>query len=273
MTLGERILRLRKESHMSQEELAECVEVSKQSVSKWELDKAVPNVEKVIRLCDVFGISTDYLLKGTDEFPGAALESNDSSEELKDAKEERITEKDGGKAEPEEIKVSKCRNLLWKQMQSQPEERRYRQKPWRALLWISFSVTIILMIVFYRVLIVDTWGSQKDSEQNLAIVEQIYTQYTLADVTSYNEESGFITRRMLLDLDGVREGDYIYCYTDREHPELVRYPYKSSTCIGILTGFCMSLICTGVFAGLTWKGRKWKIKDKEDEEMDGYEKE
>ena len=52
MSIGERIQELRKRNLMSQEEMAEQLDVSKQSVSKWELDKAVPNVEKIIRMCE-----------------------------------------------------------------------------------------------------------------------------------------------------------------------------------------------------------------------------
>ncbi len=67
MSIGERIQKLRKQNLMSQEEMAEQLDVSKQSVSKWELDKAVPNVEKIIRMCEQFGVTTDFLLLGKDE--------------------------------------------------------------------------------------------------------------------------------------------------------------------------------------------------------------
>lgn len=64
MTLGERIQALRKEQGLSQEELAEAVGVSRQSVSKWENDAALPDTDKVVQLSRLFGVSTDALLTG-----------------------------------------------------------------------------------------------------------------------------------------------------------------------------------------------------------------
>ncbi len=63
MTLGDKLTRLRKENNYTQEQLAEIMEVSRQSISKWESDIAYPETEKIIRLAKLFNCSTDYLLK------------------------------------------------------------------------------------------------------------------------------------------------------------------------------------------------------------------
>lgn len=63
MTIGEKILSLRKARGWSQEELAERVGVSRQAVSRWEADSAKPDADKIISVCDLFGISADYLLR------------------------------------------------------------------------------------------------------------------------------------------------------------------------------------------------------------------
>jgi len=63
MTIGEKITKLRIAKGMSQEELADELCISRQSVSKWEMDQAIPQIDKVIVLCDFFGISTDELLR------------------------------------------------------------------------------------------------------------------------------------------------------------------------------------------------------------------
>ena len=63
MILSEKIIILRKKLGLSQEELAEQLGVSRQSVSKWELGAAIPDLDKVLRLSQLFGVSTDYLLK------------------------------------------------------------------------------------------------------------------------------------------------------------------------------------------------------------------
>ncbi len=63
MTLGEKLQKLRKARGWTQEELAEKVGVSRQSLSKWESDGALPDTANVIGLADLFGVTTDYLLR------------------------------------------------------------------------------------------------------------------------------------------------------------------------------------------------------------------
>lgn len=63
MILAEKIVRLRKKNGWSQEELAEQLKVSRQSVSKWEGAISVPDLDKLLQLSRIFGVSTDYLLK------------------------------------------------------------------------------------------------------------------------------------------------------------------------------------------------------------------
>ena len=63
MTLAEKILHLRTELGLSQLELAEKLEVSRQSVSKWETGQSVPDLDKLIKLSDLFGVSVDELVR------------------------------------------------------------------------------------------------------------------------------------------------------------------------------------------------------------------
>jgi len=63
MILAEKIVRLRKQIGWSQEELAEKMNVSRQSVSKWEGTNSIPDLNKIIMLAELFEVSTDYLLK------------------------------------------------------------------------------------------------------------------------------------------------------------------------------------------------------------------
>lgn len=63
MTIGEKITQLRTNMNMSQEQLAEKISVSRQSVSKWEMDQAMPQLDKVLLMCSLFGITTDELLQ------------------------------------------------------------------------------------------------------------------------------------------------------------------------------------------------------------------
>ena len=62
MTIGEKIAHLRISSHISQEDLAEKLGVSRQSISKWELGESLPQLNKVTLICNIFNISSDELL-------------------------------------------------------------------------------------------------------------------------------------------------------------------------------------------------------------------
>ena len=63
MLLSEKIMSLRKRNGWSQEELAQQLGVSRQSVSKWESMAAMPDIQKIMAMSELFGVSTDYLLK------------------------------------------------------------------------------------------------------------------------------------------------------------------------------------------------------------------
>lgn len=64
MTLGQRLTELRKKKGLSQDALAEALGVSRQSVSKWETDVSVPDLDKLVKLSDLFEISLDELVRG-----------------------------------------------------------------------------------------------------------------------------------------------------------------------------------------------------------------
>lgn len=78
MNMANRIQYLRKSKGISQEELADKVGVSRQAVSKWESEQSTPDVEKIILLSDLFDVTTDYLLKGTEPVPENTNEKSDA---------------------------------------------------------------------------------------------------------------------------------------------------------------------------------------------------
>ena len=78
MILADKIIKLRKKMGWSQEELAERMGVSRQAVSKWESAQSTPDLERVLQLSALFGVSTDYLLKDeieTEEFTNDEADS------------------------------------------------------------------------------------------------------------------------------------------------------------------------------------------------------
>lgn len=84
MILADKIIRLRKKNGWSQEELAEKMNVSRQAVSKWEGAQTIPDLEKILKLGELFGVTTDYLLK--DE-----IENEDYTDGVSDPGTRKIT--------------------------------------------------------------------------------------------------------------------------------------------------------------------------------------
>ena len=90
MIMADKIIRLRKKNGWSQEELADKLDVSRQAVSKWEAAQSVPNLDKILQLSDLFGVTTDYLLK--DEIEDEEFTDNDDVSSVK-----KITLEDANK--------------------------------------------------------------------------------------------------------------------------------------------------------------------------------
>ena len=79
MILAEKIMKLRKQQGWSQEDLAVKLNISRQSVSKWESGASIPDLDKIIKLSDLFGVSTDFLLKDEmEEIPATAIVAQDT---------------------------------------------------------------------------------------------------------------------------------------------------------------------------------------------------
>ncbi len=80
MLLSEKIMSLRKRNGWSQEELAQQLGVSRQSVSKWESMASMPDIQKIMAMSELFGVSTDYLLKDElEELPATAIAADYAS--------------------------------------------------------------------------------------------------------------------------------------------------------------------------------------------------
>ncbi len=70
MTIGQKIIQLRNSRGISQEKLAELMGVSRQSISKWEMEQAVPQIDKILQISEIFSVSCDDLLKDNIELRG-----------------------------------------------------------------------------------------------------------------------------------------------------------------------------------------------------------
>ena len=77
MILADKLIKLRKRNGWSQEELANKIDVSRQAVSKWESSSAIPSLDKILQLGELFGVTSDYLLKDEIEDEEFVDDTND----------------------------------------------------------------------------------------------------------------------------------------------------------------------------------------------------
>lgn len=95
MTLGEKLQTLRRSRGLSQEQLAEILEVSRQAVSKWENGDSAPDLDRLRAICTYFGVTTDYLIwdepedapRGAEEAPRGAEEARSREAQKKPLRE------------------------------------------------------------------------------------------------------------------------------------------------------------------------------------------
>lgn len=76
MNISERLFNLRKNKNLSQEELANILGVSRQTISKWETGESTPDFDKIIPICEFYGITSDELLSGKKDIVEAKKEDN-----------------------------------------------------------------------------------------------------------------------------------------------------------------------------------------------------
>ncbi len=100
MNIGERLLKLRKSVGLSQEEVANIIGVSRQTISKWETGESNPDFDKIIPLCNLYNISTDELIRGVTPEKKETIESLESK-----TKEETLKEEQDSSKEQEDIIV------------------------------------------------------------------------------------------------------------------------------------------------------------------------
>ena len=90
MALSEKLYELRKKRSLSQEQLAEQLNVSRQAISKWESGKAVPESDTLVSISEYFGVSLDYLLKDGPAAPEPAAGTESESPKADRRREKRV---------------------------------------------------------------------------------------------------------------------------------------------------------------------------------------
>lgn len=135
MQLNDKILLLRKKKGWSQEQLADRVGVSRQSVSKWESGNAMPDLDKIVVLSRIFNVTTDYLLKDD-----VSPEEGDSGERV--PPEDGTSDDNGPPPEPEDGAFSRGTAVRFMGM---AEAQSYLAMVRRYGFWVGFGVVLCIL--------------------------------------------------------------------------------------------------------------------------------
>ena len=84
MTLGQKLKEIRKRLGLSQEQLAEIINVSRQAITKWENDAGIPDISNLQELSKVFGLTVDYLLNAQNNLPALIMKKELDKEKYGD---------------------------------------------------------------------------------------------------------------------------------------------------------------------------------------------
>lgn len=224
--IGSRILEYRKKMNMSQEEFANKIGVSRQAVSKWELDKAYPDLDKLVDICGMFDLSLDELVNGVEQDEEPVMEaeqgvelSNDpvnvsdvgDNQTVTDNIESEISDKESSDKESSDSKkhtVKICRH--W----------------WlRVVMYAAAALSVFCIVVSVVLMFQNAW---KHSDEVLMHVDKVQAQYTLADVSYLNDDLDDKHRLMWIDAKGIRAGDTLPGYID-DDGELANVDHDIST--------------------------------------------
>ncbi len=224
--IGSRILEYRKKMNMSQEEFANKIGVSRQAVSKWELDKAYPDLDKLVDICGMFGLSLDELVNGVEhdeepvmeaeqrvEIPSATLNVSDvgDNQTVTDNIESEISDKKGSDKESSDSKKHTVRIGSHGGL--------------RVVMYAAAALAVFCIVVSFVIILQNAW---KHSDEVLMHVDKVHAQYTLADVSYLNDDLDDKYRLMWIDAKGIRAGDTLPGYID-DDGELANVDHDIST--------------------------------------------
>ncbi|MGN0246780.1 MAG: helix-turn-helix domain-containing protein [Lachnospiraceae bacterium] len=203
-SIGNRLFELRKKQGITQEKLAEQLNVSRQSVSNWELDKSLPDTDKLFVLAQIYDVSLDYIAYGN------AI----------DKMQEQVHEKSSITGTESDI----SQNKEW-------NDTKKAEGIKRLLLAAGIVCTLVLIPVLLFFGHIMTHLSEKDGDMNsnLAIVDRILDQYSYVEVTKLDSEGNFTKDRVWLDTRNLSEGDYIFTYTKPGEPKKLKFEYYTKT--------------------------------------------
>ena len=217
LLIGERLQEYRKNAGLSQEEFAEKIGVSRQAVSKWELDKAYPDLDRLVCICGILNVRIDELIYGKQESENNANDEASENDNVNNI------------LHMKNIRGTRCLVRL-------------------KLIFYVLAVFCVFCFVVLSVLLVrNEWTNHTVKNENVR-VEKVYQQYTKADLCYFDENGRKVMNTVWLDVPGIRDGDYMECYTGSDNDALFldynAATIRASVILTVLFG--VLLILTGL---------------------------
>lgn len=236
--IGERLVELRNEKNMTQEEFAENIGVSRQAVSKWELDKTFPDVDKLIKISELYQVSVDYILKGdavaekqakSEHGVSDGIDSKADSDVMSGKKilENGISDSIGTMENNMLGSIGTVEDVA----DDVPENGVTEKGKLKKRLLICVILVGILTVFMTGIVLVGlskmVWN-KSDNTKTLMRVDAIYEQYSRADVSIDTGSEKYTASNVLIDTSGVKVGDYVYGYLDEDSGRIL-VDYRGST--------------------------------------------
>lgn len=200
-TIGTRLFELRKDKNITQEQLAEELGVSRQSVSNWELDKSLPDTERLFALAKIYDVSLDYIANGLSE----------EEQNNKDQKEENGA---NGESEDEFSFSRKNINILRNVYMT----------------GILICTLIIVPVLAVYISIMSHLAQKSDvNNSDVAVISQVIEQYTYAEIVKLDSDGNYAKDRVWLDTRNVNEDSYIFTSTSSDNPKSLKFEYYKKT--------------------------------------------
>lgn len=200
--VGERLTELRIKNNMTQEEFAEYMCVTRQSVSKWETDKTYPDVEKLIKIAELYNVTLDYLVRGQE-----VIEETVQTKSQEEIKSDELNDNESS------LKLTEDEEIIKEQSKLKKSEK--NKISLKICLGIAVMFIILAITMISTFLIQNPWF-HSDIVEKSARVEKVYGQLSLAQVSYENEDGEILTELVVLDIANVREGDYINAFADAD---------------------------------------------------------
>lgn len=216
-TIGQRLLELRKKRGYTQEDLAGILEVSRQSISNWELDKSLPDTERLFELAKLYEVSLDEIAYGKKN-----IEIHDLQKEQSDS----YIQSNGNY-------VLAANNL-------EHSTKGSVNSLVRTPLIFGLILTTVLLVSSLILTVGIIKRFAKDSEvmnSEIAYIDEILEQYSYVEVSKLDGQGNYAKERVWLDTRNLSEGDSIFCFTPVGKPRNMKFEYYSKT---LVIPFCIS---------------------------------